>query len=278
MKKIIIPFTGDQFSNGSFEFARRLNEYSPILLAGVFLPETFYPGDYEFTGPGVMELPPLVQVPGTTFEQETAECMLLFKKLCVAHNIEHTVHSALSEFAQPQLIKETRFADLVILGSETFYYDEFDNRREMSTYLPAFLRKTECPVLVVPESYTFPEDIVLAYNGGKSSAFAIKQFTYLLPELTGQNTLLVFASADSSELMPDMQSIEELAARHFADLTILKMEADASRYFETMMLDKKAPILVTGAYERSQFSSFFKKNFAAELINDFQFPIFIAHC
>jgi hypothetical protein len=39
MKKIILAVDGTNFSEGSFEFARRLNELQPLLLAGVFLPQ-----------------------------------------------------------------------------------------------------------------------------------------------------------------------------------------------------------------------------------------------
>ena len=39
MKKILIAFDGTHFSDGAFEFARRVNELQPILLTGVFLPQ-----------------------------------------------------------------------------------------------------------------------------------------------------------------------------------------------------------------------------------------------
>jgi hypothetical protein len=39
MKKIILAFDGTHFSEGAFEFARRLNELQPVLLTGVFLPQ-----------------------------------------------------------------------------------------------------------------------------------------------------------------------------------------------------------------------------------------------
>ena len=39
MKTIILAFDGVHFSEGAFEFARRLNESQPVLLTGVFLPQ-----------------------------------------------------------------------------------------------------------------------------------------------------------------------------------------------------------------------------------------------
>lgn len=276
MKKIVIPFSGDQFSEGAFEFARHLNELAPVLLTGVFLPEIYYPGDFGFSGAGALEIPALIPFLDSAFDDETEENIVHFRELCIKHNIDHRIHSATSGVALPQLIKETRFADLVIVGSETFYQTGLDNAAA-SDNLPSLLHKSESPVLVVPEQYEFPENVVLAYDGSKSSVFAIKQFAYLMPELSCKSTLLVYA-ANPDKPIPDMYYIKELAARHFNDLTILKLEADAHKYFETMMLDKRSPLLVAGAYDRSQFSNLFKKSFASDLINDFLFPVFIAHC
>ena len=42
MKKILIAFDGIQFSDGAFEFARRLNDMDSILLTGVFIPQLSY--------------------------------------------------------------------------------------------------------------------------------------------------------------------------------------------------------------------------------------------
>lgn len=278
MNKILLPFTGNEFPEGALEFARSLNELTPVLLAGLFLPEIYYPGDFGFAAVGSPMVPALVPYPADGFDDETEKHVKRFREFCVKHGIEHRVHATVSGFVLSQLEKETRFADMVIIGSKTFYQDELSNGAEVSGYLPVFLRKSESPVLVVPEQFTFPENIVLAYDGGKSSVFAMRQFAYLLPGLASKSTLLVYATNDPAENIPDLDSIEELAARHFSDLTIFKLEADARKYFETMMLDKKSPLLVTGAYERSGFASLFRRSFASDLINDFEFPVFVAHC
>ena len=276
MRKAIIPFDGSHFSTGAFEFARKLNEIRPILLAGVFLPEITYPGNYGFTGIGTVEVPALIPLLEENFNEATEKNVLHFKELCVQHHIEHRIHLAADEFILPQLKKETRYADLVILGSQLFYdYNATD--REPGEYLFSFLHHSECPVLLTPEQYEFPENIILAFDGSKSSVYAIKQFAYLMPEFSEKSTLLVYADQNLSDNIPDLQYIEELAARHFNYLTFYKFEADPKTYFETMLLDKKSPLLVTGAYDRSLFSRLFKKSFAEDIIKDYKTPIFIAH-
>lgn len=277
MNKILLPFTGNDFPEGALDFARSLNELTPVLLAGLFLPETYYRGDFGFAAVGSPMVPSLISLPADGFDKEAEKQVNRFREFCVKRGIEHRIHATESGFVLAQLEKETRFADMVIIGSETFYQDGLSNGVEISGYLPVFLRKSESPVLVVPEHSSFPESIVLAYDGSRSSVFAIRQFAQLLPELAGKSTLLVYATDDPAENIPDLESIQELTARHFSDLTIFKLEADARKYFETMMLDRKSPLLVTGAYDRSGFASLFKRSFASDLINDFQFPVFVAH-
>ena len=42
MKKILLVFDGINFSEGAFEFARRLNEKNKILATAVFIPQVNY--------------------------------------------------------------------------------------------------------------------------------------------------------------------------------------------------------------------------------------------
>ena len=51
-------------------------------------------------------------------------------------------------------------------------------------YMIEALRASESPVVVVPENFSRIDHLAFAYDGGKESMFAIKQFTYLFPNLT----------------------------------------------------------------------------------------------
>lgn len=272
MKKILLAFDGDRFSAGAFEFARRMNEIEPILLAGLFLPQANYANLWSYAdGVGGPLFIPLVESDVEELVQKNIE---RFEKLCRENNIDYRVHKNLYDFALPGLKKETRFADLAILGSESFY-------KNLGTglpneYLKDALHEAECPVLVVPEKYNFPESIILAYDGSESSVYAIKQFAYLFPELCTRDTLLTYAKAENNGF-PEESLIEELAARHFPNLTLFKMEVNPKKYFTAWVDEKKSPLLVSGAFGRSAVSQMFKKSFVSDVIRDHKLPVFIAH-
>lgn len=272
MKKILLAFDGSHFSEGAFEFARSLNEMQPILLLGVFIPQVNYANLWSYAGAASGPLfIPLV-------EEEESEIVhsniARFERLCQKNNIDYRVHKDFFDFALPELKKETRFADLAILSSQSFYKNLGTGMP--NDYLKETLHAAECPVLVVPEVFSFPESNILAFDGSESSVYAIKQFAYLFPELSNNKTLLVYAD-EEERAFPQKVYIEELVARHFPDLTLFKLDIDPKRYFASWIREKKSAILVSGAYGRSSLSQLFKRSFVSDVISDHQLPVFITH-
>lgn len=273
MKKIIIPFDGGHFSKGAFSFINSLHQMQPILLTGVFLPEVDYARYFFF--PTAFAAPVYLPMMEGYEEEEVESNVEQFALLCQKNFIEYRVHKDLYGSSIPQLSKETRFADLMVIGSETFYTSGLTNGSD--EYMKDALHTTECPVIIVPEKFDFPSHIILAYDGSASSVFAIKQFSNLFPELCHLKTTLVYAGDDRHNI-PDQVLIEELTARHFPNFTITKkitskIKNDISDWFPRL----KNSIIVSGSFGRSGISELFKKSFLIELIKEHSLPVFIAH-
>jgi len=273
MRKILLVFDGINFSEGAFEFARRLNEKNQILAAGIFVPQVDLANlwSYAAAGSGAITIPMIEDDEALEIEKN----MERFKGLCEKNKIEYRIHKDFYDFALPELKKESRFADLIIIGSEKFYTNTGVNGP--NDYIKNALHDAECPVLIVPEKFNFPESNILSYDGSESSVFAIKQFVYLFPELVKNPTLLVYAKNESDDEIPNVEYIEELAARHFPDLSIMKLHFDPKEYFATWIGEKKNGILISGSFGRSSLSRTFKKSFIKEVIKNHKLPIFITH-
>jgi nucleotide-binding universal stress UspA family protein len=273
MKKIILAFDGTHFSEGAFEFARRLNDLQPVLLTGVFLPQVELANLWSYghsVGPAFI---PLVE---TSESEAVHRNIRKFEKLCRESAIEYRVHKDIFNFALPELKNESRFADLVILGSEVFY-ENMGTKNGPNDFLQDALCDLSCPVILVPEKFDFPESIILAYDGSDSSIYAIKQFAYLFPELSYRKTLLVYASEKPGSTLPDENQIEELAGRHYKNLGLYKLDLSPGKLFNTWMQDKNSAMLVSGSYGRSGLSRLFKKSVITDVIKAHRLPIFIAH-
>lgn len=273
MKKIILAFDGKHFSEGVIEFVRRLNELHPVLLTGVFLPHVQLLDLWAYSngGDGAI-LAPVVESDEPEIIQENIK---RFERFCQHNGIDYRVHKDLDNFSIQGLKKESCYADLLVLGAEVFYKNL--GIHTSGDYLRDALHSAKCPILLVPEKFDFPQSIILAYDGTEDSVFAIKQFAYLFPELTDSQTLLVYANEDIEKDFPDRIQIEELAARHFSDLSLFKLDANPKKYFSTWISDKKSALLVSGSYGRSGLSQLFRRSFVKDIIADHQLPVFIAH-
>jgi len=269
MNKILLAFDGINVSKGAFEFSRRLNELQPILLTGSFLPQTDFSASWSYaTGEGPVQIPTVEP----SVSERVAENMLQFETACKKEGIDYRIHRHFHQLAVEQLLKETRFADLMILGSEVFFGGD-------ATFLTDVLHDTECPVIIVPEAFSFPEQLILAYDGSKSSVFAIRQFTCLFPHLCELPATLVYASSmrDKEAALPEEDYIEELVARHFSQLEIRRLQLHSRNEFAGWLSGLSAPMLISGSFGRSLFSQEFKESFAEKVINYRLIPVFIAH-
>jgi len=138
------------------------------------------------------------------------------------------------------------------------------------------LRKAECPVIIVPEEFYFPENIILAYEGGSSSVYAIKQFAYLFPELCKESVLLVYLTDKTNDTLPEQSLIEEFASVHFSNVKYLQL-ASSGDQFESWLVNKKKSLLIAGSRSRSVLSEIMNKSFTKDIVEEHIAPVFIAH-
>lgn len=271
-KRILLAFDGKNFSAGGFECIKTLNKLHPVQTTGVFLPLSDY--SELLYSLGGMAGPLYI----AEYEDQDAGAVdrniKHFENLCSQNHIDYKVHVQSTEHVVSELKSESRFADLLIIGTEHFYENLGAHTQE--DYIEKTLHKTECPVLLVPEKYHAPKSIIMAYDGSESSVFAIKQFYYLFPEYSELNTLLIYTNSDKHGV-PNRDKIEELAQLHFPNLTISKLKLEKGQEFDNWLLSNKNPMLVTGAYGRSLFSEMLKESFIKDTIKQHKLPIFVTH-
>lgn len=273
MKKILIVFESTRFASSSMNFAIWLNKLQPVMVTGVFLPQTNLASVWSHSaggGSGSNYIPLMEEVDAEVIQRNIET----FSKLCTKNEIEFQVHKDMMDFALPELKRETRFADLLIMESETFYGNVSSDGR--NAYLQEAITQSECPIIIIPEITEMPDSLVLAYDGSRSSVYALKQFSYLFPELTSLPALLVYVDGGNDDF-PDEDNIEELAVRHYSNLSFLKLDMDPKKYFPAWLSEKKGAMLIAGAFGRSAWSKMFKPGFVTDIINEHLLPVFVAH-
>jgi hypothetical protein len=273
MKKILLAFDGKHYSEGALQFAKLLNDKNPILLTGAFLPQVNYANLWSFSGGGLKgtDFVPLLEDSDAV---EVKKNIRRFEFFCAANNITFNIHAEYFDFAIPELKKESRFADLLIIGSEIFYGEAgTDSPNE---YLMETLHDLKCPVIVVPEKFELPKNNILLYDGTESSLYAIKQFAYLFPEFANNNSLLVYATKTANETIPNEAAMREIVIAHYPNVTV-GIEVTPKKLFPVHLSEQKNAIVVSGSFGRSELSMMLRKSFITEVISEHKLPVFIAH-
>jgi hypothetical protein len=272
MKKILFLCDGDNFPKGAFRLIEKIREVESILVKGLF----FSPPDFE-------QMVPLGFIPvAETYVQIKKEEKLLIRKSqeqflneCEKHGMKYQIHSYEGVWNRDLFVKESRFADLVIISEELFCLDALNV--QPNYFMEETLRASECPVLVVPENFREIERLAVAYDGGKEGMFALKQFVYLFPDYVDLPADFVHIKNAEDDEIPDRGLLQEYTSAHFEALYASRLHFDPKKYFSSWLENKKNVLLVTGSYSRSAFSNLFKQSFAENVISNHTCPIFIAH-
>ena len=274
MKKIIIALDGAHFPKGAFEFAKEINNTTEILLAGIFLSPVDYSKVLAFSGmEGISMMPEWLM--RNEDDVLVNKNISLFEEACIKEGILYRIHKETDLSALTSLVDETRFADVLLVSGKLFY--ENVQKEQPNFYLEEVLKKAECPVMLIPEKYDSPKQVVLTYDGSESSVFALKQFAYLFPQFTGYATKLISINKTQIDEMTEYNMVTELVSTHFQDLEILNLPMVDKKDFATWMEEQPVSFITIGAYSGNMFSSLFKKSFTASVIHDLSMPIFISH-
>ena len=185
-------------------------------------------------------------------------------------SINHQQYLSAEEF-----ILETRFADLVIIDPETSY--EHDNETAPTHFTRSITTNSECPVILVPYSFEAIEEIVFAYDGSKSSVFAIKQFMHILPELNSLPVTVVQVSSKDEDVLNEEDKISGLLQSHFSEIKYENLWGKPADELFGYLLNKVNVFVVMGAYGRGILTSSFKHSTADLILKAINLPIFITH-
>ena len=276
MKKIIAAFDGLKFSESTQQYAFDIARDNEALLVGVFLDDFTY-HSYKLTdmvgeeGVSAEKVKFLIGKDADTRK----ESVLKFEESCDQAQIQHIIHHDRS-IALQELIKETIYCDLLIIGAEetlTHHKEELPTR-----FIRDMLADVQCPVLIVPAVHKSIDNVVLLYDGDPSSVYAAKMLSYILPQLKSCPTEIVSVKEERDETtFPHEQLIREFTTCHFPDAKFNLMEGMPEEAIINHFINKENTLLVMGAYRRSMVSRWFKPSMADILIKKTKLPLFIAH-
>ena len=272
MRKITVAFEAPHFPEGAMRFIKEMNDAEQVIVTGVFLPgpvQTAYPT------PAAMSAGMLLPLTDEITSKQLNKSILTFKDFCTSHHIGYRFIKNTGDSGWPELKKQSRYADLIVLGSDVLF--DVPGKDKLSDYLKTSLHEVECPVVIVPDNFSSPQHTIITFDGTESSARAIKNFAYLFPEMAHNHTRVITFTSKNNVSNESDARIRELVSVHFPDHKFIHSDVDSGRYFSNWNINNKPAIVVCGAFGRSMMSVLFKHSFIAEVLSDRKLPVFISH-
>ncbi len=277
MKKFLAVFDGFKMSKSTLDYSIQLSKTAGAHLVGVFLDEFIYRSyDVVKVMKSYANYEKVMKDLDAKDKKKRDESALRFQKACGKAGISHSIHRDRS-IAIQELKHESMFADLVIINE----YETFTKYKEQppTRFMKDLLSDVQCPVLVVPNTCMEIDKIVLLYDGGPSSIYAVKQFSYLFGNYGGLPVEVFTVNDRSASLrLPDNKLMREFIRRHFpkASFTVAKGNAE-EQILGYLRNHRENELVVLGAYRRTELSRWFKASMADILMKELDTPLFIAH-
>lgn len=277
MKKFLAVFDGYKMSKSTLNYAIQLSQVTNAHLVGVFLDEFIY---RSYNVVKVIktnkEYDAVIKKLDAEDKKKRDDAAQQFQKACTRAGIHYSIHRDKS-FALQELKHESMFADLVIINE----YETFTKyKEELPThFMKDLLGDVQCPVLVVSNKFKPLDKIVLLYDGGPSSLYAIKMFSYLFGNFQDLPVEVYSVNERIANLrLPDNKLMRGFIKRHFPKATYNVATGEAEELIVDYLHNhKENELVVLGAYRRSELSRWFKNSMADTLMRKLDTPLFIAH-
>ncbi len=275
-KKILAAFDGTKYSDGASKYAIEIAKATNSFLVGVFIQDMRY---LNFTYAYAWDQP-FVDLTSIEASQKEEKSKIdlnikLFRRACEEKGIKYKVHLDKGVPLQ-ELLDESVFCDLIVIDAHTSFFTLGDSNP--SPFLKDFLADSHCPVLIVPHTYTFFDKAVLCYDGGPSSVYAIKMFSYLFPGLDDLKTTVVSVNEKSTNHLKEGYNFKDLLRTHFGEIAFEVLHGNAEDQLVTYLKQNgNNAIVVMGAYGRNILSRIFHQSLANKVIQEMNIPVFITH-
>ncbi|MBN8852020.1 MAG: hypothetical protein BGO55_26310 [Sphingobacteriales bacterium 50-39] len=276
MEKILLAMDAMHVNTQTIEFSCYLARLTGSRLTGVFLEDLLSEPAFEaYQQVAQMQAGGITDTQAAAAKAEATDANIrLFRQACESRGVVPNIHRDRG-IPLNEVIKESRFADLVVVDAETSFTRE---RGPLpGKFVKDVLQESECPVIIAPYTFHAIDEVIFAYNGSASSVWAIKQFAYLFPELKQKKALIVDVKEKNDGAIEEQYKMKEWLRQHYNHVEIKVLTGDASDELFGYLIDKKNAIVVIGAYGRGWLSRLLKPSQARIIVKTVNLPLFITH-
>lgn len=276
MEKILVTIDATKVNRSLLDFAAYIARLTHSKITGVFLEnlvEVIIPESRALSEiPGAETVAAAEQHENVAKKKLYEENVRLFKEACENRCIPYTL---CYNHGLEDILTESRFADVLIIDAEMSFNSQYDGTP--SSFIKEVLANAECPVIIAPFSFEAIQEVLFAYDGSLSCVFAMKQFTYLFPELADKRVKVLEVNESETAEITQREKVADWLKMHYSGIGFELMHGNISTALLNELLGKQNVFVVMGAFGRNMLSRFFKHSTAELLIKTINLPVFIAH-
>lgn len=209
-------------------------------------------------------------------DRKKAEVISNFERGFRNANISYQIYNDFKVDAF-DLIKQTIYADLLVISYQIFI-NQITQKPDSSLLYP-ILKRSRCPVLVIPEGMESTKNVILTYDGKESSVFAIRAFSTLFMESVKDKIVTILTvSPSAEEEIKNEKLLMDLVQQHFSNVGLQLLTGTSTSTEILNFADSvENPLVIMGAYGRSTISNLIIPSVARGIIEKSRIPLFIAH-
>lgn len=195
----------------------------------------------------------------------------IFRNSCLKEHVPYRTDETQGNPAK-QILFESIFYDLLIIGLRTFYH--FETQLDSGDSLDKILSHTITPILAVPKKYAPIKKVLIAFDGSPLAAKALQRFTHLARP--GDFEFLILISDDDMEKANYYlnQAKAYLNAYQIRNIRTEWTAENIKEVIRDQYLDW-ADLIVLGAHARSYIKDIFVGSLTKYLIEKAEKPLFI---
>ena len=278
MQRILIALDGLEINLNSLDFACYISRLTNSKITGVFLENLVtenrllitegYDATYLEWRPDESDPDYLKKI------EKIRENISIFQNHCAKSKSPCDVLCKKGTPAR-ELIRESRFADLLITDAQTCFNKKF--RGSPTSFEKDILKDAECPVMIAPGHFSEIDEIIFCFDGSRSSFYSIRQFDYIFPDMLQKKVVLLAVNFTSENELPEIEKLKEWFFSRNARLHFEFRHGKPEEEINDYLLGKKNSLVIMGAFGRSSLSRFFRKTTASHILKSSYLPVFITH-
>ncbi len=281
LKRIVVGLDGSPYSKSAVNYACNLAKNYGATVVGIGVVDL--PEIEKHIGPGG---PPGSGIYAKRLKDAKVEDALEkvkgflkeFEETCKGNGVSCELYSEEGEPFEA-IMEEGKTADLIIVGIRTYYH--FETSAKPGDTLKRLLEKPVCPVLAVTDEMVMPENVVIAFDGGYTSARAMRSFVHLSRELSFASKVTLLRITEDKEVQEvceaEMAKAKRYLEAHGISVSALCKKGDPSRVILEVAKGLRPSMVVMGAFGKSTIAKFLFGSTANEIIEDASLPLFVYH-